>query len=369
MPNQISNHFTLTALQNGLTIQGSLRVAGTLSQNYSASTSKCIPDWKNTPSKRPKLYPVIRKGALYLGADAVQGGKWYYNDVEILFDSETNKSTNFKDTNNAPLFEQGTMSVSLGGTSYTLPCLTIINNLASATNIDVDTIGYEGKVELNGKFVDFPRCSLDVKIAQMTTQGYLGLLSPESAIISAKSGTGSSVTINAELYGEDGQSVSSENFYVKFLNAGTGQEISVASGSKSVTISEGDVTDNMIVRCDFYLDSAMQNRVTTAFASVDDTTDPEYLYISFNGSDGDTSGQLDTGETCTVSMWVATMEDPTAINTSYTQFAVQFFDGNQQQITSGLPTITVASNRATMDVTYQFIASHNYKISGIVTAQ
>lgn len=364
---QISNHFTLTALQNGLTIQGSLRVQGAASQNYNANTAKCIPDWKTTPAKRPKFYPVIRKGSAYINADSIQNGKWYYNDVEIIFDSETHQSVNFKDASNNPYFEEGTMSVTLSGNSYTVPCLTVINNLASPTNLDVDTIGYEGKVELSGKFVDFPRCSLDIKIAQMTTQGYLGLLSPESAIISAKSGSGSSVTIDAELYGEDGQAVTT--YYVKFINAGTGQQITVASGAKSVTINEADVTDNMILRCDFFLDAAMQNRVTTAFASIDDTTDPEYLYVSFNGSDGDTSGQLDTGETCTVTMWVATMEDPTAINTAYSNFSVQFFDGNQQQITGSLPTITVNNHKATMDVSYQFIAEHGYKLNCIVTAQ
>ena len=366
-PNQISNHFTLTALQNGLTIQGSLRVQGAASQNYNPGTGKCIPDWKTTPAKRPVFYPVIRKGAAYLGASAINAGKWYYNDALIIFDSETHKSTNFKNANNEPLFEEGTDNFSLGGSNYTLPTLTVINNLASPTNIDVDTIGYEGQVELNSKFVDFPRCSLDVKIAQMTTQGYLGLLTPESAIISAKSGSGSSVTIDAELYGEDGQPVT--DYYVTFINAGTNQEISVATGSKSVTITESQVTDNMILRCDFFKDQAKTNRVTTAFASIDDTTDPEYLYISFNGSDGDTSGQLDSGETCTVTMWVATMEDPTAINEAYTQFAVQFFDGNQQAIASGTPSVTVNNHKGTMDVTYQFIADHGYKINGIVTAQ
>jgi hypothetical protein len=48
---------------------------------------------------------------------------------------------------------------------------------------------------------------------------------------------------------------------------------------------------------------------------------------------------------------------------------VQFYDGNQQEITTVLPTITVANNKATMDVTYQFIATNGYKINGIVTAQ
>ena len=64
-PNTISNHFTLTALQNGLTIQGSLRVAGTLSQNYSAGTGKCIPDWYKTDDVVESIEPA---GDVPLGA-------------------------------------------------------------------------------------------------------------------------------------------------------------------------------------------------------------------------------------------------------------------------------------------------------------
>lgn len=361
MPNSISNHFAITALQEGVTVQGSLRISGTLSQNYNANTQKCIPDWKNDATKRPVVYPVIRKGVAYMSASQIVNGNWLYNDVPITF-GDDNKSTNFTDADGDPLFQGGTTVVSLGGSNYSVPCLTIIANLASATNIDLDTIGYEGSVEILGKQQAF-QCQVDVKIAQMTSQGYLGLLSPESAIITDK---GQAVTIEASLYSEDGSSPAT--WFTKWYDAGTGTEFTAARNAKSLTINEGDVTDNIIIRCDFYTDSAFNNRVTTAFASIDDTQDPEYLYISLNGSDSDFSGQLSPGESCTVTAWVATMEDSTNINTQYTSFSCRLYDGQQNEITNGAPEMTSASNKGTITLPYDFVAAHGYKVNGIVTA-
>ena len=96
MSNPISNHFTITALQDGVTVQGSLRVNGSLSQNYNPATGKSVPDWKSDAASRPSVYPVIRKGANYISASEMAGSKWLYNDVEIVFGSD-GKSTNFKD--------------------------------------------------------------------------------------------------------------------------------------------------------------------------------------------------------------------------------------------------------------------------------
>lgn len=361
MANTISNHFCLTALQEGITVQGSLRVQGSLSQNYNANTQKCIPDWKNDASLRPVIYPVIRRGISYLTAAQINNAEWIYNDITIQFDA-SNLSTNFLDASGDPLFEVGTTTVSLNGSSYLVPKLTIISNLASASNIDLDTIGFQGAVEVAGKQAPFV-AQVDVKIAQMTTQGYLGLLSPESAIISAK---GQTVTINASLFGEDGAAVIS--MFTKWYNAGTGQEITSAMDAKSLTVSEADVTDNIIIRCDFFLDANHTNRVATAFASIDDTQDPEYLYVSLNNGNADFSGQLYQGESCEVTAWVATMADSTAINSNYTNFSVQFFDGQQKEITGSVPIMTTSSNKGSVTISYDFIANHGYKIFGIVTA-
>lgn len=366
MPNAVSNHFAITALQEGVTVQGSLRVNGALSQNYNSVSGNCVPDWKNTPSLQPVIYPVIRKGTTYMANTQLVNTQWLYNDVPIVFDA-ANKSSNFTDgatpTPN-PLFQCGTMSVNLGGTNYNVPYLKIISNLASANNIDLDTIGFTGSVEIAGKQSSFA-CQVDVKIAQMTSQGYLGLLSPESAIITDKN---QNVSIEASLYGDDGSSVST--FYLKWFNAGTGAEISSARNQKTLVVNEADVTDNMIVRCDFYTDSGFTNRVTTAFASIDDTQDPEYLYISLDNANNDFSGQLSPGESCIVTAWMATMEDSTAINTQYTNFTVKLYDGDQNEITSasGAPVMTTASNKGTMTIPYNFVAAHGFKIMGIVTA-
>ncbi len=361
MANNISNHFAITALQDGVTVQGSLRIDGTLSQNYNPNINKCVPDWKADESTRPVVYAVIRRGVAYMNDKQIVGGKWLYNDVEITF-GDDNKSKNALDADGNPLFLVGTKTVSLGSSSYSVPCLTIISNLASPTNVDLDTIGFQGSIEVTGQQAAFA-AQVDVKIAQMTTQGFLGLLSPESAIITEKN---QDVTFTASLYAEDGSTSSS--FYTKWYFNNDTTDQAALRGKKSITVNETEVTDNLIVRCEFYSDSAYTNRVAVAFASVDDTQDPEYLYISLNGSNSDYSGQLSPGDSCEVTMWVATMEDSSAINTAYTSFTVRYYDGMQNEITTSLPVITVANNKGKLTIPYNFVAENGYKINGMVTA-
>lgn len=362
--NAISNHFAITALQEGITVQGSLRINGTLSQNFNPRTGVPIPNWKKDESTRPSIYPVIRKGSVYMTSNQIHNAKWLYNDLEIF---DENGACKIKDADGDPMFKLGQTTVELGGVSYSVDMLTIIGNVANENNLDIDTITYEGSVELNGKQIAFPPCTVDIKISQMSTTGYLGLLSPESAIITARSGAGSSVEIKASLYDDAGNGPTS--WFCKWYDAGTGTEISGTTNKKSITVTQEQVTDNLVLRCDFFTDSAHTNRVTSAFASVDDALDPEYLYISLNGKNGDFSGQLSAGESCTVTMWVATMEDSTAINKGYTQFSVRFYDGMQAEITSGTPAVSTSNNKGTCTITYDFVAQHSYKIVGIVTAQ
>lgn len=359
MANSISNHFAITALQEGVTVQGSLRVDGSLSQNFNTSSGVSIPDWKSNASLRPKIFPVVRRGSVYMSRSQIYDKKWLYNEMEIVFGSD-GKSTNFKDDKGDPLFQLGTISKELGGSTYSLDCLTIIGNLASEGNTDLDTIGFSGSVELNGHPISFPNCYVDVKIGMFTTTGYLGVLSPESAILSHPD---DSVKITALLYDDSGEEPGT--WTVKWYDAGTGETIPGTDGRKEITITADQVTDNLVVRCDFYTNS---NKVTTAFASIDDTQDPQFLYVSMDGSNSDYSGQLSPGEKCTITMWVATMDDITAIDSAYSDFSVKFYDGNQSEIISGTPAVSTKDNKGTCEITYDFVAEHGYKITGIVTA-
>lgn len=364
MPNAISSHFAITALQEGVTIQGSLRVSGALAQNYNTHTSACVPDWSADPTSRPTVYVVVRRGAAYVAAGAITQPQWTYNGVTIEWGGDGN-STNFLDSSGCSLFKSSSKSVSLGGGLVLVPCLTVQGNLASAQNTDLDTIGFSGGIEMSGGTITF-QCQTDVKIVPMTTQGYLGLLTPESGIITTK---GQDITMRALLYGDDGSAVL--GYFPVWRNAGT--EATIASDVKQITVNETDVVDNLVVRCDFYLDAAHTNRVCTAFASIDDTTDPEYLYVTLDGSNSDYSGQLSEGESCTVTAWVATMEDATAVNTSYSQFTCRFTDGAQNEITtaddSAMPSMLTNNHRGEVVIDYEFVKRHGYKISGIVTAQ
>lgn len=374
--NQISNQFTLTAIKSNITIQGRLMVDGSLTQNYNPVSVKCIPDWKANAAKRPKLYPLIRRGVSYLSTSSINNGKWFYNGDEIIFDEETGYSTNYLDAADAPKFYKGTITKSLGGSNVTLPCLTIVSNLANSENLDLDIITFEGTVELNGKQVAFPPCSLEVKISQMTTQGYLGLLSPESAIIAYK---GDKATIAATLLNDSGDPV--ECWVTWKLGNGTavvadGTHIKITEsagtpGTHTIQVDDEGVTDNLILRCDFYINSQKrdQDRVTTAFASIDDAQDPEYLFISLDGKTGDYSGQLYEGEEVDVEMWVATLDAPTTPDTKWTNFAIAVYNGKQELVTEGVPSVTVNDSKGVATFGFAFIdETCGGKCVGIVTA-
>lgn len=174
------------------------------------------------------------------------------------------------------------------------------------------------------------------------------------------------MTIQASLYDDSGNQPVS--WFCKWYDAGTNTEISNSTDKKSMTFTEAQVVDNMVIRVDFFTDSAHTNKVTSAFASIDDTQDPEYLYISMNGSNSDFSGQLSPGESVTVTAWVATMEDSTAINNNYTNFSLKLYNGNQGEISGG-PSMTTSNHKGTVNITYDFVAQNGYKIMGIVTAQ
>lgn len=358
MANQISNYFCITALQSGESIHGSLRVSGSLSQNFNPTSQKCVPDWKADAGKRPVVYPVVRRGTAYVSESGMSRFSWKYNDIRLQFDG-SGYST-MTDAFGSPIFKKGSTNVSLDGNTYTVPTLTIVSNLASQTNLDMDTIVFEGSVEIAGRQVSFA-AQVDVKIAQMTVSGFLGQLNPESGILSSQT---DQLTVKALLYGDSGELMTT--FFTRWYFGG--EEDTNKRGKKEVTITGQEVTDNLIIRCDFYLDDKYKNIVSTAFASIDDTQDEESLYISYDNANSDYSGYVAEGETIEVSMWVATREDPNAIKTNYNNFSADFYNGRNEEITSSLPVISVSGHRGSMSVTHGFVTSNYGKVFGFIYA-
>lgn len=276
----ISNRFFVSAITDGVTLHGSLRADKSLVQAWNGTA---IPDW-TIAANQPTITLSLLKGSTSV---APLSWKWFYNNVEI-----TSSDTRFV----------------MGTNAQGQPTLKIVKNLASSSNVDIDIITITGQVESAGVPVDFSS-SIEVRISTLTGSGYVGVVSfPNGSDISQP---GQEITLVPTLFKESGAvSDFSVKWYVNDI------EITATSGSgtrksgKNLIITEGDVVDYAVVRCDFYVDGDM---VTSEHVGVDDTQDVEYMYIQFNGANGN-SASLHSGQTVTFDIWVAAADNPDDLN-------------------------------------------------------
>lgn len=325
----ISNKFFVQILEDGSSLHGQLLSLNTLTQAY--KNGQCIPDWSvNTSGNaRPLIYLSLLNGSTTVAPDA--NFVWKYNGKEIHFSSTTTTryigSTNYTGYLSVDYNGDG-----LGGsflkTTYgtnNAPALGIVDNLATADNTDIDVISFVGSVPLTSNSVDFA-ADIAVTITQWTSGGYLGVVSfPNGNLIFNK---GDSVTAYASLYNDSGP-VGDSSFTCKWYFEGTLAPI--AQNVKNVTIHEADITDYAVLRCDFYMTiDGVSTLVYSAFGSIDDLQDPEYMWIKSNQQNGN-STSLRKGENITFTMSVGTADNDAPI-TSWNYFKVKLLDSNNNVI-------------------------------------
>ena len=325
----ISNRFYVTALEDGTTLHGNLVADKSLTQAWNGTSA--VPDW-SVPANQRTIYLTLLSGAT-----AVQPSNtfsWYYNGNLIVFDGTTNLSTS---ENNVPagVFLKTTYTVS----GLSMPALKIVDNLAGSSNVDVDNITFKGSYTISQSAVDFS-CDAQIRISRMTANGYLGVLNFVDGISDITT-PNQNVTIYAQLYGgADGTAVPSSSYTVRWLVNDTvfntttfpnSQVTSVTIGGTqypALQLNEKDVVDHTVVTCEFTKDG---NSVYTAYVGVDDMQDPEFMYIQYNGNNGN-AASLRKGETATFQIWVGTREDPTPIggtdNPTYNSISVKLLDGD-----------------------------------------
>ena len=338
----ISNKFFIQVLEEGSSLHGQLLCTKSLVQSYKDGT--CIPDWASTASARPLVYLSLQNGATDTTPDS--GYSWSYNGTVITFSTTQTSQTiggttyyGFASTNfNGVFFKTGTTSTNASPLSG-MPALGIIGNLASSSNVDIDVIRFDGSKTLSTNPIPFA-CMLNVTITQWTSGGYLGILNfPNGNVITE---AGQTLQCSAILYNDSGEVTLSASDYEWYYEGestrqGTGQ---------TFTIQEGDVTDYAILRCDFYMTiDGTRTLVYSAFGSIDDQQDPEYMWIKYNGANGN-SASLRAGESVVFSICVGTQEDDTP-NTDWTTFHVKFLDSEGNIVTAtSSQSYTVANDSA-----------------------
>lgn len=367
----ISNRLYLTALEDGTTLHANLACDKSLTQAWNGTTAS--PNW-TIAAQQPTIYLTLLSGGAIVQPEA--GYKWYYNDGRA--ESEiTDQSTKFQITQK---------QIRYGGVQYTVPALKIIDNLADSANVDIDTIIFKGSYNAGGSSLAFS-CSIQVRISSMNGQGYvptIDFLNGVSDITEA----GQTVTMEGVIYdGETGQSVSgvTTSWYLNDVS------IAGVSGTNTCIVSESQVTDHATVRCEFFDSSS--NKLGTAFAYIDDMQDPEYMYIQYNGNNGN-AASLRNGDTATFQIWVGTREDPTVRTVGgvyeYQYIYIMLLDGDgniatNSGLTVGIPDVanpnleagqagygyrqlTMSAGKATFTPDYSTVVKLKKNMTGIIMA-
>lgn len=347
--------FTIIALMDGTTINGTLRVEGTpLVQRYNKGTNAFIPNFETiAESSRPTVVLILR--------DISDGNvltpqtlEWRYNDLLLTFDSN-GLSTNagmvgfFKKIDAYP--------TNVGGTSYNLPALRVMKNLVPISGYDNDRITVSGTIEVSGTSVGFNAISKDVIIQESTGNQYDILITNDKG--SQLLTTGETLTDNVRIF-KDGVEVTDYTGYsfqwVKMLGSG---DVNWGTARTQV-VSTNDVDNVLKLRCDVKKDGSV---VASGYDEITDFSDPYYVNLKITGISGNTVRKGETAVVTPVAVLRSTGEEKPSLVTSWT-FSIKDNAGAAFILTGKSSAVFSASS---VSITYEDMVRAKMGLTGSVS--
>ena len=336
----IQNRAYIQYLEDGNQLHYELRSNKSLTQALSKVSTQmsCVPDW-TVAANQPTVFLSLQNGSTPIAPDS-DNQVWKYNGTVITFDPSTNLSTN---QDFAGVFQKTTYTV--GGLS--MPALKIVGNLATLSGVvDIDIIEFSGQKTLSSNSVSFG-CSIFVQISELIKGGYVGTLEflDGKANIDTENGT---VTLISNFYAQTGETITEGQFTRKwYLNdveitsttVSTTAAYLTNSGTRMV-VPEKAVTDYAMAKCEYYVpENGVQTLRFTAYAGIDDTQDPQYMWIRNSLGGGQAIGNaasLRSGDTVIFQSYIGRAGDQTTIDANYTKFYVKLLDAEKQVIMDGI---------------------------------
>lgn len=321
---RISNSFYINAIEDGTTLHGNILSTKPLTQAW--ANGAAVPDW-TVAAKQPTVYITLLNGATYVAPDA-NSGTWKYNGTVLTFDSTTHKSTGTY----ADLFQELTNFTANG---IVVPAVKIIGNLASSNNVDIDTLEYDATYTIQNNAIGF-HLGTNIKITSVSGVGIFGIISFDGLSVLTEDNT--SVGMTGQLFNADGVEITSG-----FTTAWKVNDVSKtedASPAHHITLTRSDVTDNAIVECTFSYTVDGTTLTYTAYESVDDQADQEYLYIQYDGSTSNAAA-LHKNQSITFKFWVGKQTD-SAVDTNYTVFKALLKDREGTVVSSTIEDVPAA---------------------------
>lgn len=340
---RVSNRFFAHLIKDGKSVSAILRSNTTLTQSVDQA-GVCTPNW-NADENGHDTTPIINVSSRLSGKaqPPMDGYAWKWNGQAITFGSNGKSNGTFVQTVGGvtyPIFEKTTVQES----GKSMPALKILRNLASTVNTNNDTIGLSGEMDAGGKGLGFD-IFLPVRIQETAGTGWSGRVDGDPSI------TENNKTAVLNAYLKKGTSVQ-QAFKVKFYREGVdtsaeppqGYTVTTQNGMASVSYNDSQITDNVMIRCEFYAtENNVESLVDTVYFNIDDDTDVMELQVGSKTftrvNDADVvvgTGQgdvlLSDGQTVLFTFWMGHRMTPTSIYSGYTRFWVKLTDNEDKVI-------------------------------------
>lgn len=273
----------LIAVSDGSQLSVRLEASGTRTQYVTEDGGTFIPDFTTATGSRPSFTPKVfdtTNGQTALTLQASQ--TWKYNGAAITWGAASGgvqTSSNF----------DGMFQLRNGGTSA--PVLTVVKNLASVTNIDNDSISFEGSVELSGTSFAITATEY-INIAKLSggTQDGILIEAINGISFDTNSDNGDTLTFEPHIIvsGTDKGKTVPAGYSVKVVGEGvSGIDHTYAAGSQvSVSVADTAVDDEGLVVMELYKNGTLVN---SAAIQIYDDADPWDVVISATATVGGTT--------------------------------------------------------------------------------
>ena len=349
MQRVINNTFTLTAYVGSKTYVTYLTLdKGMLHQFYdrdgNGGAGSVSPDW-TTQSNQPKFHAECHT----TDGDPVKielndNLKLYYNNTEVLFDSNTKLST----SPIAGMFKYE----DVGEVRY----YSIIKNVASAGNMDNDYIRIEGQILTEGNNVEnIQSPTATIQIIPVTSGGTAYIMQIDAPAI--KNGE-ESTKLTAKIFESNGNTEVTANSYSwKRLD---GENYNDVGTQDTLTVNASDVSGFELYTC-----TATIGTITvTAACSVFDYNDN--LYFDFQITGIGNPNNVRKSETAIIKAIIVDKDgnEVNLANTAFSGMAIQFTLLNK----AGEPVETLKKNP--IEITYSEITgTYGGRVTGYATLE
>lgn len=272
----VQSGITLTAIMDGATINGYVKVLNTpLIQRYTKGSKNFIPDFEALSDAKKPVVAAILRDAMSGEVKVPNTITFKYNGIPLTFGEDNLCNTLsfegvFKRILNHP--------VPIGAETINMTVLQVVKNLVPLSGYDNDSISVSGTIEMEGQSMEFNEVSTPVVIQESTGNQYDVIIEDDNGGCVDK--VKPTVTLTANLLRDSVIVNDLQGFSFTWNKMTANGDVPMSSQTNQQTVTKDDIDDTLLVRCDVRQGDAL---VASGYREIKDFSDT--YYVEWNTTD------------------------------------------------------------------------------------